>query len=74
MGKRDGEEVVIVGEAKTKLDDVEVFDELEEKVRIVSEEYPDRDIVRVLVTHFALKKVLKFAEEKGVIVVQSFEW
>jgi len=30
--------------------------------------------VKVLVTHFATKRILKVAEESGIIVVQSFEW
>jgi hypothetical protein len=74
LGRRDGVEVVIVGEAKTRLERMEVFDELEEKVKAVKEEYRDKEIVKVLVTHFATNKVLKFAKDTGVIVVQSFEW
>ena len=32
------------------------------------------EIVRLLITHYATKGFLKKAEEKGIIVVQSFEW
>lgn len=74
LGKRNGVEVVIVGEAKTRLERMEVFDELEEKVKAVREEYKDKEIIKVLVTHFATNNVLKFAKDTGVIVVQSFEW
>ncbi len=74
LGRRDGKEVVVVGEAKTRLERMEVFDELEDKVKAVKEEYKDREIVKVLVTHFATGKILKFAKDTGVIVVQSFEW
>lgn len=35
LGKKDGLEVVIVGEAKTRLEKMEIFDELEEKVKVV---------------------------------------
>jgi len=74
FGKKDGADLVIVGEAKTRLERMDVFDELEEKINIVREEYKDKEVVKVLVTHFASKKILKVAEETGVIVVQSFEW
>ncbi len=74
FGRRNGTEVVVVGEAKTRLERMEVFDELEDKVKVVKEEYPGKEIVRVLVTHFASKKILKAAEDMGIIVIQSFEW
>lgn len=73
-----GREVLIVGEAKTKLDEKkeqpEVFAELEEKVQAVLAERPQAEIVRVLVTHFANNSFLEKAKTRGVIVVQSFEW
>ncbi len=74
FGRRNGTEVVVVGEAKTRLERMEVFDELEDKVKVIKEEYPGKEIVRVLVTHFASKKILKAAEDMGIIVIQSFEW
>ena len=74
LGRRDGKEVVVVGEAKTRLERMEVFDELEDKAKAVKEAYKDRELVKVLVTHFATKRILKTAEENGVIVIQSFEW
>jgi hypothetical protein len=76
--ERDGSEIYIVGEAKTRLDDTkkreDVFNELEEKVEAVKEEYGEVEIVRLLVTHFATKGFLKKAKEKGIIVIQSFQW
>ncbi len=74
FGRRNGTEVVVVGEAKTRLERMEVFDELEDKVKVIKEEYSGKEIVRVLVTHFASKKILKAAEDMGIIVIQSFEW
>jgi hypothetical protein len=75
---KNGQEVLVIGEAKTKLDDrreqPEVFAELEEKVQAVLAEYPQAEVIRVLVTHFALKSLLDKARDKGIIVVQSFEW
>jgi len=74
LGTRNGSKVVVVGEAKTRLERMEVFDELEDKVKVIKDEYGDREIVRVLVTHFATKRILKVAKDNGIIVVQSFEW
>ena len=75
--KRNGKDVVIVGEAKLRCDErrkkPDVFEELEEKVLAVKEEYKE-EIVKILVTHYATKGFMKEAEQKGVIVIQSFEW
>ena len=40
----------------------------------MKEEYGEVEVVRILVCHFATKGFIKEAEDKGVIVVQSFEW
>jgi hypothetical protein len=75
---RDGQEVLVVGEARTRLDErrgaEEAFEELEEKVQAVTAEYGQVEIVKILVTHFARKGFLDLAKERGIIVVQSFEW
>jgi hypothetical protein len=75
---KEGREVLVVGEAKTKLDvrkeHPEIFEELEGKVKAVHAEYPQAEIVRVLVTHFADNSFLDKAKARGIIVVQSFEW
>jgi hypothetical protein len=74
---REGREVWIVGEAKTKLDErrekKKVFAELEAKVQAVVAEYGQVEIIRVLITHFATKGFLDQAKAKEIIVVQSFE-
>ncbi len=76
--EKDGREIYIVGEAKVRLDDAkkrgDIFKEVEEKVRAVKEEYGDVEVASLLVTHFATKGFLKKAEERGIMVVQSFEW
>ncbi len=80
--ERDGKEVLVIGEAKLRLDERrerkkgagDVFEELDEKARSVENEYGKIEIVRLLITHYATKGFLKRAEEKGIIVVQSFEW
>ena len=77
--KRDGRDVFVLGESKLRLSDrgeraEDIFEELEEKVKAVKGEYGDIEIAIVLITHYATKGFLKKAEQKGVIVVQSFEW
>ncbi|NUO78595.1 hypothetical protein HUU05_00840 [candidate division KSB1 bacterium] len=78
--EREGREVFVVGESKIRLektrkkDPWEVFEELEEKIAAVTSEYGQVEIVKVLVTHFATEDFLVNAQNKGVIVVQSFEW
>ncbi len=76
--EREGREVYIVGEAKVRLDDTkqrkDVFKDIDEKVKAVKSEYGDVEILPLLVTHFATKGFLKIAKDRGIIVVQSFEW
>jgi hypothetical protein len=77
---KDGKGGILVGEVKLRLDErrkrgeKDVFDELEEKVEAVKGEYETEEIIRVLVTHFATKGAVRKARDRGVIVVQSFEW
>lgn len=79
---KEGKNIIIVGEAKLRLDErrekrkgeKDIFEELEDKVKSVLEEYRGTEIIRVLVTHYATKGFLKKAKEKGIIVIQSFEW
>ncbi len=80
--KRAGKEVFVIGEAKLRLDErrvgkkgeMDVFEELDEKARAVTNEYGKIETVRLLITHYATKGFIKKAQENGVIVVQSFEW
>jgi len=73
--------VVIVGEVKLRLEYKEssegeggdVFEELEEKANMVKEEYNAGRVVKILATHIASEEFIKRAEERGVIIVQSFE-
>lgn len=79
--KMKGKDVLIVGEAKLRLDDrrkkegkEDVFEELQEKVEKVKEEYKGEEIVKILITHYATKGFMRQAEEKNIIVAQSFQW
>ena len=79
IGEKEGKEVFVVGEAKVRLDEVKaqdgVFDELEDKVSAVKEEYGQGiDVVKILVTHHATKGFINLAKQRGIIVIQSFEW
>ena len=78
--KRNGEAAIVVGEVKLRLDDRkkkgrkgDVFAELEDKVEAVRQEYRVNQIVRILVTHYAPKAFVKKAQDRDVLVVQSFE-
>ncbi len=81
-GVQNGRRVLIVGEAKSRLSigperAREVFEELEDKIRAVLEEYKDytpEQVVPVILTHFASRAFLEEAGKQGYIVVQSFEW
>lgn len=79
-GERNGQRVLIVGEAKSRLAigperAKDIFEELEDKIRAVLEEYreyTEENVVPVIVTHFASKGFLEEAGKQGYIVVQSF--
>jgi hypothetical protein len=75
-GKRGKTMVLIVGEAKTRLA-AHHLTELKRKIKEVEKHHPaakGREIVPVMVVHFARDKELQRATREGVIVVQSFEW
>jgi chromosome segregation ATPase len=76
--KRNGKTVYIVGETKLRLDDTkkrdDVFKQLEKKISAVKKVYGDVQIFPLIVTHFAKASMLKKAKERGIIVVQSYEW
>ncbi|HAA89231.1 MAG: Uncharacterized protein XD63_1203 [Thermoanaerobacterales bacterium 50_218] len=75
FGRRNGREVVIVGESALRLTGVgRKFAQLERKANLVRERYPGREVVEVLVTHYASSRVQERAKEKGIILIQSFEW
>ncbi|MEN2994003.1 MAG: hypothetical protein ABDH19_01475 [Thermodesulfovibrio sp.] len=78
-GRKNGKELYIVGEAKLRLEENKrdferVFKELERKVKAIKSEYGEVEIVKMIVTHFAKKTAIKLAEERGIIIVQSFEF
>ena len=71
--KKDGKDMILVGEAVLKLDDRKKLKLLSEKVQLVKENY-GIEVVPIIITHFAKKDILERAEKAGVIIVQSFEW
>ena len=76
-GQRDGQEVLIVGEVKVRAEKgrwEDPLEQLEQKAEVVREAYPGEEMVLLLVTHHAHPDVLRQAQERGIIVVQSFEW
>ncbi|MBF0344038.1 MAG: hypothetical protein HQL06_07390 [Nitrospirae bacterium] len=86
-GTREGTPVVIVGEAKQKLQLVDekskdpdrlrkhkAFKQLERSVMAVRSVHKGDEIVRLFITHFATEGFLKAASDMDIIVIQSFEW
>jgi hypothetical protein len=72
-GRRDGKEILIVGEAELRLSSVGKLKQLEKKVSLVKRHYPG-ECIPLVITHFARQPVLDTAKERGIIVIQSFEW
>ncbi len=79
IGTKDGKEVLIIGEAEVKISGKPkpgrgIFKDLEKKTSIIKRHYPGKEIVKVIVTHFAGNAVIKEARKQGIILIQSFEW
>jgi hypothetical protein len=73
--------VCLVGEGKLRLDERRrsgqefgyVMSQLDRKAAVVQKEYPDCEIVRMLVTHYVRPSIRELLEEEGVLVIQSFD-
>ena len=82
LGERNGVPICLVGESKLQLDErrnsrreaERIIDQLESKVDTVRQLYPEREMVRLLVTHYARPAIRQFLQEHNLIVVQTFEW
>ena len=72
-GRKGGEDILIVGEAELRLSGVGKLRQLEKKISLIKKLYPVQ-CLPLIVTHFARPQVLTAAREKGIMVVQSFEW
>ena len=72
-GRRNGEDFLIVGETELRLSSVGKLKQLEKKVSLVKRHYPG-ECIPLMITHFARQPVLDRAKERGIIVIQSFEW
>jgi len=71
--KRNGEEMLLVGEATLRFDDPSKLRQLKRKVALVETELKQK-VFPVIVTHFAKGALLERAQKAGILVVQSFEW
>lgn len=82
LGERNGAPICLVGESKLQLDErrnsrresERLIDQIESKVDTVRQLYPEREMVRLLVTHYARPAIRQFLQEHNLIVVQTFEW
>ncbi len=71
--KKDNKEIILVGESVLKLDDKSKLNTVLNKVNIIKQTIGG-EVVPIIITHFAKKKILERAEKAGIIVIQSFEW
>ena len=74
-GRKNGKEVIIVGESDLRLTKAwKKIEQIERKVAVVQKNFPDAEIVKVLVTHYAKPAVAEKIKEKGIILLPSYEW
>jgi DNA repair exonuclease SbcCD ATPase subunit len=82
LGERNGAPIVIVGETKLQLDRrrgtrdalERLLDQLEAKAMVVQAAHPEREVVRLLVTHYIRPTLREVATRRNVLIAQSFEW
>jgi hypothetical protein len=67
-----GKEITIIGEARSQLgmDDIDDINDLSDKL----EELHKGNKFLIAVTHYARESAIKYGKEKGVEIIQSFEW
>lgn len=51
-----------------------LFTQITGKAEAIQEIYPTSEIIPLFITHYARPVILEEAKNRGVIVVQSFEW
>ncbi|MDI6752045.1 MAG: hypothetical protein QME07_04215, partial [bacterium] len=73
LGRRDKTPVVIVGEAELRLNSIGKLKQLERKVAAVKKK-DKKEIIKILITHYATPNIIKKAKERDITVIQSFEW
>jgi DNA polymerase II large subunit len=74
-GKKNGKEVIIIGESDLRLTKAwKKIEQIERKVAVVQKNFPGVDIIKVLVTHYAKPAVAEKIKEKGIILLHSYEW
>ena len=71
--KKDDKELFIVGETVLKLDSVSEITQLKIKAQVIENKY-NKEIIKLLITHYAKQFILEKANKDGIIVIQSFEW
>ncbi len=71
--RKDGQDGHLVGESVLRLDDRAKLAQLQATVDAM-EEALGGPVIPVIVTHFAKKEVLEKAQQRGILVIQSFEW
>ena len=72
-GRRNGAEVMIVGEATSRLSKRDKFRQLERKASLVQDKY-NLETIKLIITHYATPAILESAKQRGIVIIQSFEW
>ena len=70
---RNGQEILLVGESVAKFTHAREIKSLERKAEKIKRVY-GKEVIGIIVTHFAKTKLKEKAQEAGFIVIQSFEW
>lgn len=71
--KKDDKELFIVGETVLKLDSVSEITQLKTKAQVIENKY-NKEVIKILITHYAKQFILEKANKDGIIIIQSFEW
>ncbi|RKZ21370.1 chordopoxvirus fusion protein, partial [bacterium] len=73
FGRKNGKEIVIVGEAKVQLGKKHI-EKFRRKVDNVFAPYFGKEIFPLMVTHYATKSVLRTAKKNGIVVYFSYQF
>ncbi|MBI4649670.1 MAG: hypothetical protein HY738_24475 [Bacteroidia bacterium] len=76
-GKKGGEEIVIIGEVKQRLEGIndvkEAIAQLENAEKVLSKEIEKNKTFRIIITHLAVSSAITYAKKNNTCIIQSFE-
>ena len=74
IGTKDGKEILLVGEVALKLLNTKKFVQLDRKIKVVQKIHNNKEIFKLLITHYAKPSIIEKAKRENITVIQSFEW